>query len=338
MERLIYGSSSNVRIYKNRVLKTSQYPMDREYYINKLLNMIDPIHFQKPLAYTRFESNHRLEIERVYGLECNCLNQDQSQSKGGKECKCGANIEQSKKKVLAILANFPVQFTHYDLHPGNWIITETDVVLIDFGQSYLNIAQAEDYLKIERSKINWDKQVETDEWKMGFGRIPTIYDPCYDFLTLLLLSNRESHETMKSLSMVYETIYCFDDISSLGLALPNTGEDNDVLDLTLVDKNPKLAVYSGPNKIFKPIKDSDHLFLDQICISQINLSELDRDIYYQISCSNEIPLKQYKDQFARTVQSVYVYQKLEILKNPNRIKFVRTKLEQLGINYLARYN
>ena len=352
--------SCGVKIFDDRVIKTKKYSMVREYYIGKLLNMIDPDHFAKPISHTQVGSNYHLEMVKVKQLECKCVNDQGKACDAWIGCECPASIKNGKREVIKVLANFPVEFTHYDLHGHNFIVTETGVVIIDFGQSYLNIPQAEDYLGIERSKVNYDKYVETTEWRMRFGRIPTIYDPCYD-----ILYNTFEHIDLADIEKMSMYLsgreYLFDDISTWGLPYPWYEEDDNMLDLSDMSgiedifetarqyvlanfkREIKITTFSKNGKIVATKIKSDLIFgeydTEIIEIGQVGMCRINKEIDGIVSCHHYLSPTDFKDRGMNVMlQKIFIHQKLKILKNPHRKKVVRDVLNQLKIPYSSRYD
>ena len=363
--------NSEVKMYKDRVVKTKKYPMEREYYIGKLLNRINFVHFAKPLSYQKINDNYVLTMERV--RECYCRTAD-GKCKWSKKCEHSFNMKEKTKEIIEILVNLPVEFTHYDLHRGNWINTQTGIVIIDFGQSYLNIPQAEDYLGIERSGINWDKQVETTEWRMKFGRIPTIYDPSYDIITLLsdikdpYIENAINRRALNMLRI--GTGHTIDNIRTMGFPTPIDILDDDVLDLSdrsdidniikVAEKymlanfrynlpiNPiiEYSTLGGEKRyMFGSFYDSMKLADDGYVVSN-DFHLRDHMIYEynwtfcnELSSRYEIKNKHFKAEGMDLIlQKLYINQTLEILKNPKRMEYVKNTLDQYKIRHLARYD
>jgi hypothetical protein len=172
-------TSKKIRTYKwiqnkkEYFVKVKPFSMLREFYIGWLMNKIVPKYC--PKVFDHFEMNGEYYIVTEW-VDAKPLG----------DC-----------SPLDLVMNIPVDFTHYDLHKGNYLIdSKGQVKIIDFGQSYLNIKQAEEYIKspneieggykIEtlwgKSQEFWDSQVEISLGRMKAGRISSIHDPYHDVI------------------------------------------------------------------------------------------------------------------------------------------------------------
>src|SRR5437016_603988 len=117
------------------VIKIKSYTMEREFYIGYLLGLYScknpqTVRFPKYFEHFKCNGKYILVMEYIKGYH-------------------DAYEDGMCEKIIKFLLEFPLKFTHYDVHYQNIRITsEGFYYIIDLGQAYLDIPHAEEYLKL----------------------------------------------------------------------------------------------------------------------------------------------------------------------------------------------
>ena len=173
-----------------------------------------------------------------------------------------------------------------------------------------------------------------------------------------------SQELLRSLSIKTNQNgnYC-DDISTWGFPEFNEYDINDdILDLSNIVISPNLfeevkeymiklnkstnvtlGLYSKEGKqdivkfnyhgVYLELDQNGYHLTKQIPLKEVGIGKFCYSTCKGLSSAYKVPYQIYRTKLAPVLQKIYIFQKLEILKNPNRLNYVIAKLEQLGIKY-----